>query len=296
MAVNRAARRPVRKPPSKIDLQRKGKNDGGNRYKPEPKRKKNLKIPLFPWRGVSSAFGWLLTIALGLLVFVGIGVGLLQGYKYFTSSEYFRLKTIELIGLHRLESREILEMAGLREDEYVNTLAVSIDKLEATLARNPWVAEISVKRVLPGSFIINIKEREPRFWVKNEGIVNYADGFGRVIAPVVNENFSSLPFLEIEPGAEIYAGRLPDLTRSLAESSTPLELEKISWLRVSAAGSLDLRLRHNNLLLSIGLEDWGGNLRRMGIALDDLGRRGELPATRAIKANGGTVQVEQAGS
>ncbi len=294
MAVSQ--RRMPPKASSRLVLTRNGgKNEGVNRYKAAPKVKKEMNISALPLEGAKSLLTWLGIMVGGLLIFAGAGFGLLQGYKYFTSGEFFRLKTIDTWGLNRLDSREILEMTGLGGDVYVNTLALSIDKIEEIVSCNPWVAELSVKRVLPDKLVISVKERDPGFWVQQDGEMLYADAVGRLIAPVSSKNFVSLPLLEVEPGAEIYCGRLPEIMAGLAKSAPPVGMEKISWVRLEASGSLQFRLTSNNLLLSIGLEDWQGNLQRLGRVLQDLALRGELREAGVVRADGHTVLVEKKG-
>lgn len=231
-------------------------------------------------------------IILIILLFVGaVSLGLVYVYSSLVSGDYFALKTLEIQGNSRLSSREILEIADLSEGG--NTLALSLDAVEDSLARHPWVSEVSVKRVLPGTLIIAIQEKNPVFWVLYEGALYYADARGGLIAPVIPGKFASLPTLEVEPGAEDTALILPDLVRSLQESGLPLNMGAISQIRLSAARGVELYVEDTRLKISIGLEEWTPNLRRLGKTLADLARRDELGHIREIKAQGANVWVER---
>ena len=200
--------------------------------------------------------------------------------------------TIEIHGNSRLDSREILKTADLVEG--ANILALSIDAIEDSLSTSPWVEEVSVKRVLPGTLVIGVKEKVPAFWLLHEGKLYYADALGKIIAPVVAGKFASLPTLEVEPGAEDATAALPDLLKSLQESHLPLNLTAVSWVRLSPARGVEVYVDDKRLKISLGLEEWLPNLNRLGKTLADLGRRGEMPDIREIRAQGSNVWVEKA--
>ncbi|MDL2314386.1 FtsQ-type POTRA domain-containing protein [Desulfovibrio sp. OttesenSCG-928-C14] len=214
----------------------------------------------------------------------------MRGYYFFTTSQYFALKTIEIEGINRLESREVLDIVGINYG--MNTLSISMESMEKALSRAPWVESLSIKRVLPDRFNIVIKEREPVYWRNLNGVLHYADRWGQPIAPVTPGSFSSLPALDIEPGAEDLAGRLPYLVNSLTRADLPLDTAALAWLRLSSAGAMELK-PSDKLSIVIGIEDWQSNLERLNAVLYDLSRRGELRDTAEIKAHGNHVWVSK---
>lgn len=236
---------------------------------------------------IASTFGML---ALMVIILGGVALGLLYGYRSLTSGEYFALRTLEIQGNSRLDSREILETADLADG--ANTLALSIDDVEAALAAHPWVEEVSVKRVLPGTLIISIREKVPAFWMLHDGSLQYADARGRIIGPVRAGHFASLPTLEVEPGAEEACRALPDLMRSLHESRLLQGFGAVTMIRLASARGMEVYVEGARLKLSIGLEGWLDNLRRMGMTLKDLRRRDELADIREVRAQGDCVWVE----
>lgn len=255
-----------------------------NRYQ-EEKKAGGSKLPRFK---PGAVLRWAGGLALSLGFFFGLGLGLVHAYNFFITTEYFGLKSIEISGNNRLKSREVLDILEL--DYGSNIFAVSIEAMEAALARNPWVEGLSVRRTLPDRFEVAIKEREPRYWVNRNGILYYADALGAPIMPVTAGGFSSLPALEIEAGAEHLAPRLPELVKSLAEAELPLDIASSAWLRLSAAGALELR-PSSRLRVVIGLEHWERNLRHLDRVLEDLSRRGELKQAAEIRADGNNVWV-----
>jgi cell division protein FtsQ len=165
--------------------------------------------------------------------------------------------------------------------------------VEKALKAHPWVEEVSVKRILPGTLIIGIKEKTPVFWTLHNDVLHYADAYGRIIAEVMPGHFASLPALEVEAGAEDSASALPDLVKSLNDSRLLAGLGAVTLIRLSAARGVEVYIDDARLKMTIGLEDWLANLKRLGLVLADLTRRDELSGTREIRAQGANVWVEK---
>jgi cell division protein FtsQ len=248
-------------------------------------------LPRPSLRGIRSALSLLGFCSLLLLLLAGISLALVYGYRSATLGDYFALKTLEIYGNSRLDSREILKTVDLEEG--ANTLALSIDAVEKALAGHPWVEEASVKRVLPDRLIITVKEKSPVFRIMHEGAPYYADRRGNGIAPAAAGDEAPLPMLEVEPGAGWMRGLLPDLVKSLHDSHVLQGAGRITQIRLSASRGLELVADGTGPVFSIDIEDWLSNLRRLGRVLADLSRRGELAGTGVIRVQGANVWVER---
>ena len=117
-----------------------------NRYQSERNGSPGLLKMLAPKSlpGLGKPLRWLGGVSLGAFFFLGFGALLVHGYNFFVSSQYFSIKTIEISGNYRLNSREVLDIVKIAPGK--NALAVSIDVMEAELSRNPWVSGLSIKR------------------------------------------------------------------------------------------------------------------------------------------------------
>jgi cell division protein FtsQ len=261
--------------------------ENANRYRPDAPRGKS-------GAGSFSGFFALLRYAAGMLggalIFAGMGIALAHGYNFFVTSSYFALEHIELAGNKRLNAQDVLNALEIYQGK--NTLAVSLEEMKEVLRRNRWIEEFSIRRVLPGSLEISVKERSPEYLVNRGGVLYYADLCGMAITPALAGDFSSLPALEIEKGAEEFALRLPELIRSFKEAGVPLESASLDWLRLTAAGLLELRT-NSFLMVAVSLDGWENNLSRLKRVLEDLSRRGELRDTTEIRAQGGNVWVSR---
>lgn len=267
-----------------------------NAYTPSSKGSKSVKRGKWfkGWRWFSlSRFGGIGSIFLctliGGAILIGLAVGMLHVYRAITTSHFFDTKYVDVVGNVRLTREELLHMAGVEVGK--NSLALSIAKVERQLLGSPWVEEVSVKRLLPDRFIIKVKERVPSFWVRKDGVLNYANTEGTIIAPVETANFLSLPTLEVEGGTEDVLPHLTEYVKDLQMGRLPVEFGAVSAINITAGQGIELFLEDRNMRLSLATDDWKGNLERLGVTLSDLARRNELGIVREIRAADGNVWV-----
>jgi cell division protein FtsQ len=78
---------------------------------------------------------------------------------HLVTSPAFAVDRIEIKGLVRMERAELLDAAGLAIGR--NVFEHGPGEVKARLLRHPWVAEASVARRLPGSYVIEVRERQP---------------------------------------------------------------------------------------------------------------------------------------
>ena len=78
---------------------------------------------------------------------------------HLTTSPAFAIDRIDVKGLSRMERPELLDASGI--DIGVNVFARSPADVKARLLKHPWIAQASVSRRLPGSFALEVREREP---------------------------------------------------------------------------------------------------------------------------------------
>lgn len=219
----------------------------------------------------------------------GVAAVSLWLYGKAVTSEFFTTRHIDVAGNARLSREMVLQYGGLSEGD--NSLDVSIADVERNLRDTPWVEEVSVKRLLPDRFVIKLKERMPSFWVRRDGGLFYANELGEIIAPVESDNFLSLPTLRILPGGEEAVPYLGRLLSDIQKGALPVESGSIAQIIASPSRGVEIYLEDREMRLSIAVDDWEGNLARLGMALGDLARRRELGSVREARSVDGNVWV-----
>ena len=108
-------------------------------------------------------------------------------------SPFFSIKTINVTDMERYGRDEILQMAGINEGK--NIFLFSAIKSSKTLEQNTYFEKVKIKRTLPNTVSIDIKERRVRGYVPYMGSYLYIDEYGRVLE--ISSGFTKkLPVVE----------------------------------------------------------------------------------------------------
>lgn len=232
---------------------------------------------------------WTVGLSLCVAILFGVVLAVFALYRFALTWDYLALQKVDIRGATHFRREDILKAADLQAGK--NVLSINISDIESMLSQNPWVTHVAVKRRLPNAFEISVTERVPAFWLLKDGVLQYADKKGAIIAPVEAGNFLSLPTLEILPGGETLQVRVGELMAALHKADLPLDLAAVSTLRLSSAKGLEIVMENMRLTICISPDDWEQNTRRLNSVLRDLARRGELKNTREIWLADGSVWV-----
>lgn len=98
------------------------------------------------------------------------------------TSPQFEVHEIDVAGTPRVTA----EWAGERLDALRgrHLLTVRLTEIERRLAEHPWIADLVVRRELPGRLVVRVVERLPAALWREAGELVFVDGSGRRIAPV----------------------------------------------------------------------------------------------------------------
>jgi cell division protein FtsQ len=236
-------------------------------------------------RALAAAVRRILLAVLLLAALGGLCLGCLAGYRWMTSQPFFAIQDIQIEGAKRLTYGEIVADSGLELGQ--NNLAVNLAKVENSLARNPWIESLAVRRVLPDAIALKITEREPAFWVRVKNKLFYAGPRGEAIAPVQPDRFASLPYLELGEHADQAGPHLKRLLAAMRRKALPFGLAQTNWVGLSGLQGLELRLTQPRMSVLLGREDLAGNLNRLEQVWEDLARRGELERTTSLTVRQG---------
>jgi len=242
---------------------------------------------------LGSLFARLFTLVAACALLVALSIGLLAGYRWLTTINYFTIKDIQVTGNSRMQTPDVLDQAEVHPG--MNLLAVNMENIEALLTKSPWIESAQVTRVLPDTLKIRVAEREPSYLVQYEDKLCYADDKGRIIDGAQPDKFVSLPQVEVESGMERHLPMLEELRRAIADKKTPFGLDQVAWIRLSWRYGMEIRLMDKNVLLCVGVDDWKNNLTHLGLVWNDLVKRGELDQTAVISAQNHKAWVEKRG-
>jgi cell division protein FtsQ len=151
-----------------------------NKRRSTPVRERLPELRRVPGR-FADACGRAVRRAVPLLAVLGIGGAVAgagwAGWHYVTTSPRFAVTAIEIRGAHTLSDETI--RAHIPVELGDNVFLVDRDAVEAALEREPWIADAEVRRRLPQTIEIEVRERVAAAIVEIGGIY-LADADGRI--------------------------------------------------------------------------------------------------------------------
>lgn len=186
--------------------------------------------------------------ALGALL--ALLVALWAGYSKVMASEKLRVGRVDVRGTRFLSEGEVRELLGPAVGE--NILGLDIESLKQRLRASPWVADAAVRRTLPDTLQIQIRERVPLALAELDRLY-LMDGDGTLIdiygprtsgfdLPIVR----GLKGIDDEARAD-RARRAGALLADLAELAS-----EVSEVQVEQSGDLRVVLRGPGEVLKLG--------------------------------------------
>lgn len=251
-----------------------------------PRRDSGPSLPLNPGGAVKGMMLFLVSV----LVLGVLGTGLIYSYRLVTTTPALGLTEISVSGNQRLAYGQVLEIAGLRLGQ--NSLGVNVTRVEAALSQNPWVEFVTVRRELPDKLFITLVERQPSFWVRQDGQLYFADAKGDIITQLAPGDSASLPLLEVAPELGDQRAVISAMVARMNRQELPFALGQMAWVKVSESGQVELYLDALRLRVRAELSDWETHFSRIETVWRDLKLRGESGQVAAIEASDGKVWVE----
>ncbi len=111
----------------------------------------------------------------GLTIIILMSYIFIFSHDYITQCEYFKAESITVSGVHHLGSEQVVKQADLKNN--MNVLAINLSLARKKLLAHPIIKEAEIRRELPNSIFITIKEHVPmaildlgrRFLINTEG-------------------------------------------------------------------------------------------------------------------------------
>lgn len=108
-----------------------------------------------------------------------------------TAAAGFAIDDVKVSGARETSEIEILAHLGL--DGTTSLVALDVQDVRGRLSELPWVEQVSVRKVYPGTIEVALKEREAfAIWQHGDDL-SLIEKNGSVIAPLRDNKFSALP-------------------------------------------------------------------------------------------------------
>lgn len=208
------------------------------------------RTPQQRWWLVARVMG--ATMALALVGY--LGATRVAGARLLAVSDYV------IRGNHRLTQGEVEALVG--DLRGTSLLQVRLDEIEAQLRGSPWVADVTLRRVLPSTLDIRIVERVPMaiarlgsqlYLIDDTGVIvgEYGPQYGDLDLPIVD----GLAAPTAAGGAAIDQARALLTARFLRDLATRPDMRRaISQVDVTTSANVTVMLGDNATLLYLGDE------------------------------------------
>lgn len=134
--------------------------------KPPKKKKKSKNV----WKKIKTILLALLKIVLILATIAGIGAFLFV-------SPVFNIVEIKVENASKINENTYISLSGVKTEE--NIFRINKSKIIEGIKTESYVEEVEIGRELPGTIIITVEEREPKYRIeKNGGLYMYIDKNG----------------------------------------------------------------------------------------------------------------------
>jgi cell division protein FtsQ len=227
---------------------------------PADKRFRRAHVKPARKRSVSARQAWLV---LRLLTVLGVTVyGGWRGTALVLGAPMLRVSRISMDGNERLSNGEVLALLdGLRGR---NILTVDLDEWQSRLLASPWVEEAHVRRILPSSIDVDLRERHPIGIGRISGALYLVDAAG-VVIDEYGPNYADLDL----PMIDGLAARTADAVGAVDEARARLAAkllaaiqrrpdiaERVSQIDVTDAHDAVVILENDTAVLRLGEDDF----------------------------------------
>lgn len=126
-----------------------------------------------------------------LIKWTSIILILIGGGIYFLLSPFFNIKNIEIVGNQKLTNEEIISLSQVQIDE--NTFKLVKNNVKKNIKQNAYIENVNVKRKLPDTITIEVKERTPTYMVSFANAYAYINNQGYFLE--ISKDKLELPIL-----------------------------------------------------------------------------------------------------
>jgi cell division protein FtsQ len=182
---------------------------------------------------------------------------------------FFFLQNVKINGTSQLNDKEIMGKVSPYLKE--SLLRIDVAKMKATIAANPLVKDVRIKRIYPFSIVIDVKEKIPSaIWVNQDGDPYVLDEYGDPYRKLSKGESKGLYIINAKEKSDVKS-LFKEINGWVAEGI--LKKEKISEV-VYHEGSITIFGYDDPIEIVLGKEEQKQRLKRAMAVLEDANKRG----------------------
>ena len=230
-------------------------------------------------------FHWSLRLLLICMVFTGLSVLFVSGYRALLVSPLLQITTIRVKGCQRLDPQTVIAQAKIPFG--ANILSLDLTAVSRKLTDHPWISEALIIREIPDRIRIEIEERKPVALVRGHDFF-LMDSQGECFTRVTPSDYTDLPIITgIEPAtlgpdcnlSPDFTTQIKDLYRECRLQLPWYLISEIHWNRLHG---LSLFTTQGGIQIDLGTRDYTSRIARLEKVLRYLMDKGTHSELRGI--------------
>ncbi len=208
-------------------------------------------------RGLGQ-FGFvLIKIFFFLLALGGVSLGFVSGYRFLSTSQYFRLDKIAVKGINSSLREEVVKASGLEGVE--NLFSIDMAEIQRKIEAHPWIRSASLKRGLPHTLYVEA-EAQKALAIALLDDMYFINEHGVAFKQVEQDEYRDFPVitgLKKESGVNGESiGRVLLFLGTLDFGNTRFSIEDISEIHVDRYGGISVYLVEHPFRVFMGKGDF----------------------------------------
>ncbi|MBF0567029.1 MAG: FtsQ-type POTRA domain-containing protein [Nitrospirae bacterium] len=224
------------------------------------KNKKNLKtakmefIRRLPLKSISI----ILSVVLSILAIISAGFAI-------EKTDFLKVKNLTIEGNNHLKNMEILKLLNVNGK---NLITLDEELLSRRLQASPWTKSVILRKELPGTLIIKIKEKDPVAILKKGNDEYYLDTMGTLLDKT-GSNALILPVITLDTSNKEVMDEALKLSIALIKN----EQTRGRMVEIKGTKPEDLAIRINSTLVLIGFGEYEQKIASYLSLKDEIAKR-----------------------
>lgn len=229
-------------------------------------------------------------------------LGILAGTViFFLLSPLFNILEIKVVGNQKIASEKIINMSGIVVNE--NAFKIDIKQAIANILQEPYIEKVEIKRVLPSTIEIQVKERQATFMLEFANGYVYINNQGYMLEsaeekleiPIITGYVT--PVENIVPGNRLQTEDLKKMETVLKimETAKSNEIEKmITKIDISDEKNYTLILEGEGKTAYLGdASNINTRIQYLKLVIEkEQGKRGEVFINKDVNTDGAIFREE----
>ncbi|MFW6114738.1 MAG: cell division protein FtsQ/DivIB [Thermodesulfobacteriota bacterium] len=246
--------------------------------------RKDRKKDLVVFKRALGQLGFgLIKMFLFLLCLGLVSVSLVSGYRFLSSSRWFKVQDIVVAGVGESMKHAVIDLSGVTDEDTL--LSIDTAAIEENIKKHPWIKGVSVTRTFPHTLNIEVHREKPVAVVVLDRMC-LMNREGVLFKEIGKNDPIDFPFITgLKKNDEQLSGRLSKVASFLAAywaSREVLPVREISEIHVEKYGDLCVYFNNLPFKVSFGNDEFTRKIDSLQQIIKHLRTTQRLDRTRSI--------------